>query len=210
MTQNFKGDALELKMQNVAGPVFDQTDLALNDFYEGAYESSPFLLMLYDEGRMPFSDRIPRDAFVDFIKEALRNFPVTGTYESYLFVLRSIFGADAEIFFDVPAAGKLTISINASTNTEYDFIAREFVDGEYVFHEMIDYDLNTLTFRGIAGIESEYELSLLFSEIMPAGIFPTIQLTFISRYDFIGEDGDGIYDVITDIGDQIIFYEIGG
>lgn len=211
MTQNFKGDATELKMQNVVNPLLDQTNSALDDFYENGFNASPFLLMLYDEGRMPFSERIPRDAFVEFIKEALANFPVTGTFESYLFVLRAVFGPQTEVFFDIPIPGKLTIDINAIANSEFEFIAREFVDGAYEFSNVVDYDLNLLTFRGIPGIDNEYELGLLFSEVMPAGIVPDINLTFFSYSSWIAEEPSSVfYDMIDDDGNNIVFREIGG
>lgn len=209
--QKFKGDALEVKMRAVAEPLFDITNIALDEFYENGFDAAPFLLMLYDEDRVPFSERIPRAAFVDFIRQALINFPVTGTFDSYLFVLRSIFGADTEIFFDVPDPGKLSIDVGALTNSEFDFVAREFIDGEYVFYEMVDYDLNILTFRGLPGIETEYELNLLFSEIMPCGISPDITLQFVSRSFWIAEEpGDMFFDMIDSAYNNIIFYEVGG
>lgn len=204
--QNFKGDAKELKMQTVVDPLLDLTDAALNDFYLNGFDCSAFLLMLYDDRRMPFSERINREAFVDFVRLALTNFPVIGTFESYLFILKSIFGPNSEIRFNVPAAGKLAIEVEAVANSEFEFIAREFVDGEYVFHEMIDYDLDTLMFRGVVGIDTEYELSLLFAEIMPAGIFPEISLAFFDISDFIDDDDN---DMVDDDDNGIIFVEGG-
>ena len=210
MTQNFKGDALELKMQAVANPVFDLTNAALNDFYENVFQCGAFLLMLYDDSRMPFSARIPRAAFVEFIKQALENFPVTGSFESYLFVLGAVFGSESEIVFTVPAAGKLEIDVLAISSSTFDFIGREYEDGAYTFVDMVDDLGNTLTFRGLPGIETEYELDLLFSEIMPCGITPTISLAFYSKYDFIAEEGADVYDMIDHDDNQIIFIEMGG
>jgi hypothetical protein len=204
--QNFKGDDLEKKFEAVGQPSLDITGIALDDFTVGAFEASPFLLMLYDSGRMPFSNRIPRKVFVDFIKKALENFPVTGTFEAYLFVLRQIFGDASEIFFDIPNPGKLEIDINATATLEFEFLGREFVSGAYQFFDITDDDDNILVFRGIAGIDTEHELKLLFSEIMPIGITPNVALTFYLFYSFIADDGDNM---ITDIGDQILFREIG-
>jgi hypothetical protein len=209
MTQKFKGDALELKMISAGEPVFDLTNLALDEFYANGFDCAPFLLKLYDDKRMPFSNRIPRAAFVEFIREALRNFPVTGTFESYIFVLKSIFGPDTGIFFDVPAGGKLEIDIEAVANTEFDFIGRVFSEGEYEFFNVVDYDGSILTFRGVPGISSEYELNLLFSEIMPGGIVPTILLEFITRYDWISEEAGEFSEMTDHLDNQIIFYEVG-
>lgn|SRR5678815_3823223 len=208
--QNFKGDSLELKFQAVGNPVFDLANTALDDFYANGFDASPFILMLFDEGRMPFSERIPRDAFVPFVRQALKNFPITGIFENYLFVLRSIFGDLSEINFLVPAPGKLEIDIAAISNTTFDFIGREFSGGMYTFFDMIDSDGDTLEFRGIPGISTEYELNLLFSEMMPAGIVPIIALTFYGYFDFIAYDDFGIYDMVDYSGNKLIFREIGG
>lgn len=209
MTQVFKGDSTELKMISVASPIFDQTDQSLDEFYVGGYDSADFLLMLYDDNRMPFSQRVPRDSFVDFIREALKRFRFTGNFESYIFVLKSIFGPSTEVFFTVPAPGKIEIEINATSDVEFEFIGREFVDGAYETFNMVDYDGSFLTFRGIPGIDSQYELDLLFSELIPCGIYPTLLLSFITRFDFIAEEGSDIYDIIDHEGNTIIFYEIG-
>jgi hypothetical protein len=209
MTQNFKGDALELKMQDVANPVFNATDLALNEFYSDGFDCSAFLLMLYDQKRMPFSQRIPRDAFVDFVKEALKQFPVTGTFESYLFVLRSVFGSLSDITFDIDVPGKLSIAIDTFTNSEFDFLGREFNGGAYEFFEMIDMDGNPLIFRGISGINTAYELGLMFSEIMPAGITPDLTIEFFTRSFWVSEESSVFYEMITSNLDEIYFYEIG-
>jgi hypothetical protein len=206
IVQNFKGDAIELKMQEVANPLFDLTNIALDEFYEGGFEANEFLLMLYDESRMPFSERINRDAFVPFVKQALINFPVIGTFEVYLFILVSIFGADSEIRFYVTDAGKLEIDVEAATNSEFTFIGRQFVDGSYEFFDMIDSEGDTLILRGVAGIDTEYELNLLFSEIMPAGITPAITLGFFDISDFVDDDDD----FITDDDDTGIIFVEGG
>ncbi len=211
MVQKFKGDSLELKMRACAESVFDLTNVSLDEFYTDGFDAAPFLLMLYDEKRMPFSNRIPRAAFVDFVREALKRFPVTGIFESYLFVLRSVFGADTDIFFDIPDPGKLSINVGALSNSEFEFVAREFIDGAYVFYDMVDSDLNILIFRGLPGIDNEYDLNLLFSEIMPCGISPNISLQFISRSFWIAEEpGDMFFDMRDSFNNSIIFYEVGG
>jgi hypothetical protein len=206
MSEKFKGDDTELKMVACAEPAFAQTSQSLDEFYEGCYEASPFLLMLYEENRVPFSERVKRDAFVEFIKEVLRRFPVIGTYEAYLFILRAIFGELSDITFTVPAAGKLQIDVNATSSLEFDFIGRDALGNTF---NMTTQDGLTLGFRGVSGIETEYELELLFSEIMPAGITPDITLTFFVRHVFIGEDGIGEFYVTTSDGDRILFTEVG-
>ncbi len=208
--QNFKGDTPEIKMLAVAEPAFDLTEGALDDFFENGPECDKFLLALYDDGRVPFSERIARDVFIPFIKKALANFPFTGTFETYLFILREIFGNETDILFDVDAPGTLSISVNAASDVVYEALGREFIDGAYEFFNIGDSDGEDLIFRGISGIDSEYELGLLFAEIMPAGIIPDIALEFFSKSIFIAEEDSSIYDVVDHLGNQIVFIEIGG
>lgn len=211
MSQNFKGDPVELRFQESARPVLDRVRFDMDQFFSDGFNSSAWLLLLYDENRMPFSERIKREAFVDFIREALKNFPFSGTFDTYLFVLRAVFGELSEIFFEVPAPGKLAIDIDATSSLEFDFIGREFNGTSFDEFDMIDSEGNKLIFRGIAGIETPYELELLFSELMPAGIIPTITLSFFERSIFVAEDDLGNLDQVVDHdGNLIIFWEIGG
>jgi hypothetical protein len=186
--QSFKGDALETKMQAVM---------------EGGI-SDPFLLMLYDEGRVPFSERIGRNVFVSFIKKALENFPFIGNFESYIFILKEIFGPESNIFFEILAPGKLKISIDSAIDVVFDFIGRELVSGDFETFSLTTKDGYSLQFRGILGIDSQYELSLLFAEIMPAGLAPTV--AFFTLYEFFTDAGDNVLD---SFGNQIVFYELG-
>ncbi len=208
MTQNFKGDATELKMQLAASAPFDLCSAALDQFFAGGYDSSDFLLMLYDAGRMPFSDRVPRDSFVSFIAEAIPNFPVTGTFEAYIFILDAIFGDQTEVEFDVPSAGKLEMIVNAAASLDFDFQGREFSDSVYTTFEIVTMDDETIQFTGISGIDSEAELTQLLAELIPAGIWPDIALTFFTLSEFVAEDPVGeFYTVVDWLGNQIVFYE---
>jgi hypothetical protein len=207
--QNYKGDETELKYKAVGNEVFMATNQDLNDFKEGAYNCGEFLLMLYDEDRTPYSDRIPRDSFVSFYRKALENIPFIGNFESYLFILREIFGQDVDVFFEVPAAGKLNISVNPFTDTLFDAIVRELVSGVYEYYDLITSDGDELAYKTLPGVETEAELNLLFSEIIPAGIFPTVSLDFFVKSTFYGVDDDGESDIITSFDDTIIFIEVG-
>lgn len=210
MTQKFKGDELELKMEAAAERAFDLCSLALDAYFEGCYEASDFLLALYDQGRMPFSDRVPRDSFVAFIQQHIPNAQFTGTFEAYIFIIRSIFGGLSDILFDVPAPGKLEILVNAADVIEFDWQGREFNAGAFNFFDMVTSDGETFQFRGIAGIDSQAELSQLLAELIPGGITPDITLTFFLLSYFVAEDGDGNLDSIIDhLGNQVVFFELG-
>lgn len=210
MTQNFKGDALELQIQEAGAEAFDRTELAVDQFLNGAFESGDFLLMLYDSGRMPFSARVPRTSFLAFLKQFLPNAPFTGTFESYLFILKAIFGDRTEVLFDVPAPGKLEMVVNVEASLEFDFEGREFVAGAFQTFTILTDDGEQLQFRGLAGIDSEPELQQLLSELIPVGIYPDITLTVFTVSFFVAEDEDGNLDSVVDqAGNQIIFFELG-
>jgi len=203
--EKFKGDPTELKFDNAGRPAMDLIGRDLNDFFNGCYESNPFLLQLYDDRRIPFSDRIKREAFLPFIKELFSRYGFVGNVDTHLFVLRAIFGELSEIFFTIPNPGHLEIDVNATSSLEIEFIGRD-QDG---FFNLSDDLGNDLMFRGLAGIETSAQLELLFSEIMPAGIYYDITLTFFTRYFFVAEESGDLYDVVDHDGNQIVFVEIG-
>ena len=207
VTEKFKGDATELKFEASASPAFDQISIALDEMFAEGANSSPFILMLYDEKRAPFYDRVKRIAFVEFYKEILKRFPFVGTFDTYLFVLAAIFGSEDDIRFDVPSAGVLNVDVSSGANLEFDFLARDNLGNVF---EMITSAGDKIQFRGISGIETAYELELLFSEMMPCGISPHVTLSYYSKYTFVADDGVGnLNDVIDHLGNNIIFTEAG-
>ncbi len=211
MTQNFKGDATELKYLAAGEPAFELTRVSLHEFFQGAYDCDEFLLMLYDAGRMPFSSRVPRDAFVSFIRQAIPDFPSTGTFEVYIFMIKALFGDSAIIQFTIPAAGKLQIEVNApGSSLEFDWVAKEIVGGGTILTQMITHDSEEFLFNGISGIETEAQLQILLAELFPMGIYATLELTFFHLYQFVADyDGTGIplYTILDYLGNEIVFYE---
>lgn len=210
-TQKFKGDDFELQMEEAGKPAFDRCSVALDEFYEGGFTSEDFLLMLYDEGRMPFSDRVPRDTFTRFIRQAIANAPFTGTFESYIFLLKSIFGENTQVLFDVPAAGKLEMEVSASDTIEFGFTAKEYDDdGNVILIDMVTSEGEYLEFLGISGIDTQAELEQLLSELIPVGIWTDITLTLFELSFFTAEDLSGdLNSIIDHLGNQIIFKEPG-
>lgn len=202
--QYFKGDDIEMRMDAAGKPAFDLTNLALDAFYSDQGNATPFLLMLYDSGRMPFSDRVPRDSFPAFFREALARFPFTGTFESYIFILEAIFGEGSGVLFDVTGPGKLEISVNAASSLDFGWQAFEQIDGEQVISDVTDYLGNFINFAGVSGIDSEYELRMLLAEIIPSGIFADVVLAFFALYNFVDDGNNAIVD---HLGNQIVFIE---
>ena len=191
-------------MEAVAEPILSLASQSKDQMFSEGGSATPYLLMLYDEGRMPFSDRVPRDSFAAFVREAIDRFPFTGTFESYIFILEKIFGTGSGVLFDIPAPGKLEMLVNAAASLEFDLVAREFIDGAYVISNLVDHDDNLLQARGLSGIDSEYELQTLLAELIPLGIFPDITLAFFALYNFVDHEDSSIVD---HLGNQIVFIE---
>ena len=203
--QYFKGDETELKFYNSAAPLMDATSADLSAFSEDAYLAADFLLMLYDAGRFPFSDRVPRAAFVSFIKGCISNSNFIGTYESYIFLVKSIFGADSEVFFEETDPGVLNMTVSTTSSVAFDFVV---LDGSTIT-TLLTAEGETLSLFGIAGIENEAELNALLAEFVPAGIYPNIELVLFSTSLFLVDDG-GDYTIVDDDANDIIFFELGG
>ena len=199
--QYFKGDALELKFDEAGKPVMDICGANLDAFYENAYNTDEFLLMLYDQNRMPFGSKIPRDAFVAFIRQAIPGFPVTGTFRMLIFLIKEIFGEVTQILFTVPGPGRLQVAINAAAVIESPWT---FLEQDSETGSVIDHAGNTMVFAGISGIDTEYEFNQIFSEIFPAGIVPEVTLSFFTQYNWIDDAGDSIVD---SFGNTIVFVE---
>jgi hypothetical protein len=206
MTQLFKGDQTEQKFENAGRPAFDACTQSKQMFYDEAYTAADFLLMLYDAGRMPFSQRVPRTAFVSFIREAIPNFPFSGTFESYLFILTGIFGGAVEVLFTIPGVGRLQVEVNAGGATvDFDWVAQTFVDGGFVLNNLVTDDGDQLVLSSIVGIETEGQLQALFDELIPAGVQTEITLNFFQLFQWI-TDGT-TFTIVAQNGDEIVFYE---
>ncbi len=175
--QFFKGDATEQKMYAAAAPTIDLLSLVLSTYFTDAYGSVEMGELLFDSQRIPLTNAIRREIFITCFKQILMAWAYCGTFESYLTVFRKIFGEDAEIEFTVPGPGKLTIDVTSSGTQNYNFIAREIVDNDYVFSNIVDYDDNQIVFQAIQGIDTEAELITVLFTMVPGGIFTDVSLT---------------------------------
>lgn len=206
----FRGNAEEIKVADAAKEAFDLTQSSLDEMLSGASTSDAFLLSLYDIEKVPYHERIVRAAFPAFYREAINWFPKTGTFEAYIFVIRAIFGEDAEIYFDLSTPGALKISINTESEVLFDFIGRDLdEDGNYEEFKILTHDGDFLEFGVLSGISTDSEVELLFSEMIPMGIIPSLFINYYEFSTFIAEEGSTDPEVITEDGDTILFYEIG-
>lgn len=210
MTQYFKGDTTEKKMAAVFDGIDSVISESKDDFFENFQTSKPFILSLYDINAVPFTSLVPRDIYYDFIYELLERYPVTGTFDFYLAILLRIFGDRASIFFTVSSPGKLDIEVVGSSDIESELLFSEFNFDTFSSEtgELITHAGDVMTAVGFPGISTQYQLNQIISQIIPAGISPTITLTFAGIYDFIADTSTGTHEMVDDDEIRIIFIEL--
>lgn len=177
MPQYFKGDDLEKKVDEVFRPLLEGLSTERTIFFDEAYNTFTLGEVIWDSGRSPLANAIPRAVFREAFSALFESFTFAGTFESYLTVFRSVFGPDVGVEFEVPAPGKLNINIIAAGVTLSEFVARRIVDDVYVFDEIVDEAGDNIVFQSFKGLESEYELEQMLFEMVPAGIYTQISLT---------------------------------
>lgn len=175
--QNFKGDATELKFRAVAGAVGGALSFQKSQFFDDAYNCYELGSILYDMGRAPLANAIPREIFRESFQTVFEQFLEAGSAESYLTIFRKIFGDAVEVEFTIPGPGKLNIDIQALGVEEYFFGARRVVNNQYVIDELVDDEVDNIVFQTIKGFQSQYELEQMLFEMVPAGIYTQISLS---------------------------------
>lgn len=175
--QFYKGDERELKFYNSGAGILDDLSFQKDLFFDEAFTTYALGEIIWDSGRSPLANAIPRKIFRESFSAIFDSFLIAGTFESYILVFKKIFGDDVDITFTVPAPGKLNIDIIAAGVEISDFLAREIVDNAYVFYDVVDDEDDEIVFQTVKGFETEYELNQMLFELVPAGIYTNITLT---------------------------------
>jgi hypothetical protein len=178
MIEYFKGDETELKYFNSAEPISDTLLDQLILFFDDCYNCEELGSVLYDNKLSPLANAIKKQVYLESFPTIWENFKVAGTFESYLEVFQKIFGDTVDVEFTVPGPGQLEIDITAENVQEFNFAARYIEDNEYLYDEIIDDEDDNIVLRNYKGLESEYELNKMLTEMVPAGIDITITLSF--------------------------------
>lgn len=179
MLQAFKqNDAKEKKVTDAFLSLLDLISVETDKFYTGAYEAAPLGDVLFELDRSPMSGVVDKDTFRKSFFALHNIFTRPGTLEFYMDVFRAVWGADVDVTFTIPAAGKLEIEIDALSAQLDDFIARTIVDNEYIYDEVIETDTgDNIAFQGTQGLRTQDQAEKLIFELYPAGIYTTITLT---------------------------------
>lgn len=179
--QKFKNDAIENKFINAGSPIFDQMSMAKDEFFDGCYDCGPLGDLLHDIKRSPLANAIKLEIFRNFYNTVYEAFRYSGTFESYLTVFAKIFGDTVEVEFTVPGPGKLNIDIVADELELFNFIARHISNNAYLYDNVVyedDDGIDNIIFQTVKGFHTEYELNQMLREMVPAGIYTEITLTF--------------------------------
>ncbi len=188
--QKFKGDTTEDKFIASGSPIMDQMSMAKDDFFEGAYDCGPLGDLLHDIKRSPLANAVKLEVFRNFYNTIYEAFRYSGSFESYLTVFAKIFGDSVEVEFNAdnlttpsspPGPGRLEINIIAEELELFNFVARHISNNAYLFDDVVQYDddeQDNIIFQTIKGFHTEYELNQMLREMVPAGIFTQISLTF--------------------------------
>ena len=176
--QYFKGDPIEIKFDEAGAPLLDGISADRTEFFNDAYDTAPLGDLLQVTGRAPLSNAIPNDIWRGSFAEIFNSFLLAGSAESYLTVFRKIFGENVEVTFTIPGPGKLLIYIVTSDLETFHWVGRHVEDNAYVYDNIVTQDGDQLIFQSIKGFQSEYELNAMLFEMVPAGIWTVITLTF--------------------------------
>jgi hypothetical protein len=155
--------------------------MAKDDFFDGAYDAGPLGDLLHEGDISPLSNAINLAIFRACFNTIYDEFKASGTFESYLVVFRKIFGDDVVVSFTVPGPGKLNIDITAEHLEESFFVARHIFDDAYLFDNVKYYDDDgegEILFQSVKGFKTQYELEQMLFEMVPAGIYTQITLSF--------------------------------
>ncbi|MGN0024132.1 MAG: hypothetical protein ACI351_01725 [Candidatus Avelusimicrobium sp.] len=109
----FTGDKSEKKIVSCAGSLFQILEGEVRAFFQNAYNAEGLGRVLYDAGLAPLSNILPRDTFAGTMNALFEKFRTAGTFESYISVFKTIFGADTGVVFEVLGKAQLRINITA-------------------------------------------------------------------------------------------------
>lgn len=176
MVQLFKGDDNEQKMYAVAKAPAAAISLALDQFFGGIYGCIPLGEFLYDQQRVPLSNALKREVFISCFQELFAAFAVSGTFESYLTVLRKIFGEDAQIDF---------LTQGGSGLVEYAFANED--------DDLIVDELGNVIYFGEPFTEGNLIINVQSSNLSEfVAIFREIVDNDYVEYEFVDQDADNI------------------
>lgn len=171
-------DELEATVTSVFVPSIDAFEADLLAFFENIYTCRPLGEILFANKNNPLVNVVPEEVFVTSYPTIFEFFKRPLGYESWLTLLRKIFGEEVEIEFDVPEPGILVINIGALVIENADALARVIEDGQYGYDEIITQpDSDNLAFQAPQGL-TQQELDALINSLPIFGV--SVQATLVA------------------------------
>ncbi|MGB2579397.1 hypothetical protein AAIR98_001316 [Elusimicrobium simillimum] len=182
MTQFFYKDNVELKFYGAAEDVFSKLKDELSLWFEKAYSDEQFGGVLYDNAVTPLTGVVARDIFVKHFNQIFEMWRYGGTFESYLYVFRHIFGEESQITFERAAPAHLKINIVSSKTGYFEWIVNKKVDNNIVDSGAIVERKDSLPvfFQQQLGITDFREVQGILNSLNPSGIFLEVDFSLIN------------------------------
>ncbi len=178
--QRFKqSDRTEIKVTDCFSPMTELVENMRSEFFEGAYTSYGLGEALFNIGADPMARSTSKDTYLESYPAFHELFKKPGTFDFFLGVFQSIWGADVVVEFSVPTAGHLLINIEALESRQDNFVARSIVDNAYVYDNMVDELGNNLMFQAVTGVKTQQEVDTMMTELAVQGIFTETTLTIV-------------------------------
>lgn len=172
MTQAFKGDEIETKISGAAADVFRRLSEDLQAWLGGAYKGEGLGALLYDNRLTDIAGKISRQVFIDNYGAILEQWEYPGTLESYLYVLRSVFGPDVQVTFTPLAPGALGIEVRAYKNKTLRWLGRV----EEIWRRMSTDVGVGICFVTPVTILGAAQVMAVLETLIPAGIYVELNL----------------------------------
>jgi hypothetical protein len=151
----------------------DYTFANLRTYFENAYSSQGLGETIYDGQYIEIFKAIRRDVFVKSFDAIMSSLNKTGTFETLITIIKSIFGEDAGIAFTVSTPGVLGIDIEQHSSDILNWVSR-------AGQNIITIDDNNLIFQVyINQIYIDEVINLFKQFLKPAGIVYSINITYV-------------------------------
>lgn len=175
--QKFKNDYEENSIIRALTPISTAQNTELVNMYNGEYDCYKLGEVLYDNQISSMSKGIAKEIFVKCFNTLFSYWQQAGTYESYLYVFKKIFGEDSVIEFTNIAPGNLQIDITTSS-TELTDWTRQAI-GVETDNTITDETLAAIQFQIQIGIIDFYYVQEVLNSLVPAGVFVDINFTVV-------------------------------
>lgn len=163
--------------------IFDDLETGINadldTFFNQAYASYLLGDILWDNKLDPIAPVLSREVYRTSFNAIHNLFTKPATFEFFLDVFRSMWGADVDVIFTIIKPGQLKIEIFGSTPEYNEIMYREIVGSSYVYDDIITDEGDSLTAQESSGPQTIEELLMIMSELGANGIYysPLVLIT---------------------------------